>query len=1190
MLSTETVGKLHHLPVVPRTSRGTTGGGGCMQQRASTTVKGNNIYSKLTHSTISVKMKYHPYNMKKGCHMAMESAWYAALEKKLIKQFGAKKGAALVNKYKNAFHPNYCETNTVEIVTNDIEHLEKLSSEHPFEIDFYEATDTNGPSLELKIFQYDSTIPLSDIVPMLENMDLRALNERSQKINLDAKTKIWITNFSILYKRNTVIDISQVKEIFQDALTQIRFGICENDGFNKLVLGASLSWRKITILRAYAKYLQQVGFRFSQAYIENTLASYPNIVRELVELFELKNAIKSKATDLKKLTELENNLQTNLEAVTSLDDDRILRRLLSLINVTLRTNYFQFKDYIAFKLDSQKVPELPLPHPLYEIFIYSPRFEGVHLRGAKVARGGIRWSERREDFRTEVLGLMKAQRVKNAVIVPSGAKGGFVLKMLPPQPTREIMQKEVVTCYKSFISGLLDLTDNIINGKTIRPKDVTCHDDFDPYLVVAADKGTATFSDVANSISKEYNFWLGDAFASGGSAGYDHKKMGITARGAWESIKRHFQELKINIHEHEFTVAGIGDMSGDVFGNGLLYSKKIKLVGAFDHRHIFLDPNPNPIKSFAERERLFNLPTSSWEDYNAKLISTGGGVYKRSLKSIPISAEMRKVLDIQATSLPPNELICALLKAPVDLLYNGGIGTYVKASTESNADVGDKTNDYCRVNGEDLRCKIVGEGGNLGFTQLSRVEFALLGGLINTDFIDNSGGVDCSDHEVNVKILLNTDTSEKKLAENSRNQLLAKMTDEIGHLVLKDNYNQALALSFSALTTANQISLYQSYIKELETVGGLDRVVEFLPDDKKLLDRKASGLGMTRPELAVLLAYTKIYIKQEILKSDLPEDVYVKTIVATAFPSALQKSFGPAMAKHRLHREIIATQLSNKIVNEMGITFVYQLQVENGATVAEIIRAYLIASNAFRTLELQKLIESLDFKVPVTLQYELLQHIYHLMILATRWFLRGNRAKNNLHTIIDSYAKDIKVLEDIIPKLMLGSTKAYLDSLAEQFVKAGLSETLANRIAVSRALYTTLNIIEVSKQNRLDLIKAAKVYFAVGGRFNLVWFRDQIANDTREGHWNIFARLTLRDELDVLQKQLTVVIILANKKETDINKLIEHWASKNFRTMERWDKILELLHGSTSVEYSMFFIALRELSNLISLETTIQPA
>lgn len=1115
----------------------------------------------------------------------MAQVWIDSLQAKLIQKFGAKKGKLLSEKYSQAFSSSYQDDYSVNIAVNDIEHIERLSDTHTLVIDLYSVSD----SIHLRLYQLGQPIPLSDILPMLENMDLRTIDEHPYEIHPNTNT-VWISDFSVTFSKPN-LEIDKIKEMFQDALMQIRFGFCENDGFNKLVLNAQIPWREISILRAYAKYLQQIGFRFSQAYIERSLATNSDIAKDLIALFLTKFNPKTKTNSI---DVLETKIKTSLEAVTSLDDDRILRRLWHLIKATIRTNYFQTtaenqpKEYLSFKFISGEVPELPLPQPLYEIFVCSPRFEGIHLRSAKVARGGIRWSDRREDFRTEILGLMKAQKVKNAVIVPSGAKGGFVLKALSPQADRPTIQKEVVECYKSFIRGLLDITDNYHkSGKITRPEQVVCYDDEDPYLVVAADKGTATFSDTANAISKEYDFWLGDAFASGGSAGYDHKKMGITARGAWESVKRHFCELGINVLETDISVVGIGDMSGDVFGNGMMYTPHIKLLAAFDHRHIFLDPNPNPQKSYDERVRLFNLPTSSWEDYNPKLISTGGGVYKRSLKSIPLSAAIKKALGIEQDSLPPQELIRAILKAPVDLLFNGGIGTYVKATHETHAEVGDKTNEFCRVNGDELRCKVVGEGGNLGFTQLGRIEYALKGGLINTDFIDNSAGVDCSDHEVNIKILLNKEVSNGKLTEKKRNDLLFKMTNDVGKLVLNDNFNQALVMSFAALMNSKDFIFYQDYIKDLESTGELDRAVEYLPDDKALIDRKAAGIGLTRPELAVLLAYTKIHIKKEILSSNLPEDPFLAHMIETAFPALLYKQYPKAMQDHQLRREIIATQLSNQVVNEMGIQFVHRLQTETGAPVCDILRAQTVVSKIFKASELQKLIESLDFKIPATMQYELLQHIRRLVTLSTRWFLRNSRLKCDLEKTIKHYAASVDKLSNSVPQLMVGYTKTYMDTLIEQFVKAGISKDIALRIAASRALYTTLNIIETATTYKFDLIKTAILYFNTGGYFNLVWFRDQITVDRREGHWNTLARLSLRDELDVLQKSLTIVIMNSKIKESDPIKLLEAWSQAHPRVKERWEKILEMIHGSTTVEYSMLFIALRELSGLIPSESVI---
>ena len=1115
----------------------------------------------------------------------MASTWNKQLQNKLRKLRG-KKITELINKYEDAFPPSYRDDYPVEMAVKDMTYLELLSASNPLHVNLYLTEDKQDHPLHLRLFQWHQPIPLSNILPMLENLNLRTFSEHPHKVTLNNNQAIWISDFSVEYT-NTPFEMDNIAPLFQEAFTQIYLGQAENDGFNKLILGAALSWRAITILRTYAKYLHQIRFRFSQSYIEKTLANHPIIAKNLVELFIALHHPTKTARAKHSATPIEQQILQALESVPSIDEDYILRRLLQLIKATLRTNYFQYnkegqiKAYLSIKLSSALIPDLPLPAPLYEIFVYSPRFEAIHLRHTKVARGGIRWSDRLEDFRTEILGLMKAQKVKNAIIVPSGAKGGFVLKNTSALITREALQTEVIQCYQLFIRGLLDLTDNIKEQKIIRPKNVVCYDDTDPYLVVAADKGTATFSDIANSLAQEYAFWLGDAFASGGATGYDHKKMGITARGAFESIKRHFRELTINLDQTDITVVGIGDMSGDVFGNGLIYSKHIKLIGAFNHRHIFLDPNPHPEVSYHERVRLFHLPISSWEDYNPKLISKGGGVFKRSNKTISISREIKAILNIQEDSLTPNELIRALLKAPVDLLFNGGIGTYVKASTENDMEVGDRTNDYCRINGNELHCKVVGEGGNLGFTQLGRVEYALSGGLINTDFIDNSAGVDCSDHEVNLKILLNQEVQQKRLTEKKRNQLLESATQEVADLVLQDNDDQALIMSISAYHAKKLIGLHQAYIKELEAQGILNRQIEFLPDDKKLLERKAAGLGLTRPELAILLAYTKIHVKHEILKSHLCDDPYLSQIIETAFPPSIFKKYKHALHRHRLWHNIIATQLSNHIVNSMGITFVYRLQIETGAKVDAIIRAYTVASQVFNSQKLRDLVEKLDFKIPITSQYEIFYNLRQLINLATRWFLHGNHLQNDLQHTIKHFSSRIKIIEEFIPELMGGLTKQYLATLTEKFTALGLPQEVARRIAIYRAIYTSLNIIDVATQHKFDLIKTAKVYFAAGERINLLWFRDQIANDSRDGHWNTLARLTLRDELDFAQRALTVAIMKQDRNEKNIAKLLEKWTAHNRQALEHWDKLLALLHESSSIDYTMFFIAIKELLGLI---------
>lgn len=1113
----------------------------------------------------------------------MALSWKEQLTQALIKKFGNKQGHLLKEKYVNAFPYNYCEQQSIQHALLDITEMEKLSADHPVNIRLYTIQRNNQNELHTKLYQFENAIPLSDVLPMLENMDIRTLSENPYAIQTHDKKTIWISDSIVIYKQPLPLNIDEVNDNFSEAFKHILKCHCENDGFNKLILSADLSWREVSILRAYFKYLHQTRFRFSQNYIETTLSVHADVVKLLVNLFLTLHNPKQKSIAKSAATKLEEAIAVKLDAIKSLDEDRILRRFLALIKATLRTNYFQTtkdekpKSYLAFKFLSAAVPELPLPHPLYEIFVYAPLFEAIHLRNEKVSRGGLRWSDRREDFRTEILGLMKAQKVKNAVIVPSGAKGGFVLKGNPAT----FKKTDVIECYQTFIRGLLDLTDNLVKNKINPPAQVVCYDEADPYLVVAADKGTAAFSDIANAISKEYNFWLGDAFASGGTAGYDHKKMGITARGAWESIKRHFHELEIDVEKTDFTVAGIGDMSGDVFGNGMMYTRHIKLVAAFDHRDIFLDPSPHPEKSYDERVRLFNLPTSSWQDYDKKLLSPGGGIYSRSSKSIAITPQVKKLLGIQETSLTPNELIRAILKAPVDLLYNGGIGTYVKATQENHADVGDKANEFCRINGSEVQAKVIGEGGNLGFTQLGRIECALNGKLINTDFIDNSGGVDCSDHEVNIKILLNKEMTKGSLSEKKRNDLLFAMTEEVAKLVLFDNYNQALTMSFSAANANNYISLYQSFIKDLEITAQLNREVEFLPDNKKLLERKAAGQGLTRPELAVLLAYAKIHIKKELLKSDLPENPYFKKTLISAFPTRLSKLYPGALQEHSLKREIIATQLANNIVNTMGITFVYRMQIETGASVAQIVSAHTISSEIYKSSELQRLVESLNFKVPIALQYELLHHIRQLMNLSTRWFLRRNRLKVDIAKIIKHYSACIDQLTAMIPDLIVGTTKDYLNSLIERFIQHGLPKNVATYIASARALYTALNVIEVSTLHKFDFVKTIKVYFEMGSQFSLVWFRDQLGHDTREGHWNNLARLALRDELDNLQRNFTIAVLSDTKKQTTAEKMIFEWMQTNNHVYKRWDQLLQMLHSTTNTDYTLFFVTLRELEDLI---------
>ena len=848
---------------------------------------------------------------------AAARTWADNLYDVLVERWGEEGGNRLVQTYAKAFPTAYSEAFNAELALADIGHLEALGPDRVVALNFYRALEDTEHSVRFKIYHHGEAVPLSDCLPMMEDMGLKVIGEAPFHVRLDSGGELWIHDFYMEDPSGASLDLVALKDKLEEAFYKVWSGELEDDGFNRLVLRAGLGWREVAMLRAFCKYIRQTGSAFSQAYMEDALANNPLIVRLLVELFQVRFDPAFKGKRVVRSTALVERIEEALEAVVSLDEDRILRRYLNLVQSMLRTNYFQPaadggpKPYLSFKLDSQKVAELPLPRPFREIFVFSPRVEAVHMRGGKVARGGLRWSDRREDFCTEVLGLMKAQTVKNAVIVPVGSKGGFFPKQLPSSGDRDVVQAEVIECYKTFIRGMLDITDNLSAGAVITPSHVIRYDDDDPYLVVAADKGTATFSDIANGVSLEYGFWLGDAFASGGGAGYDHKGMGITARGAWESVKRHFREMDRDIQNEDFTAIGIGDMSGDVFGNGMLLSKHTRLIAAFDHRDVFIDPDPDPGKSWAERKRLFELPRSSWADYDAKLISKGGGVFSRKDKAVKLTPQIKTITGLDEDRVTPNELIHALLKAEVDLLWLGGIGTYVKAQDESHDDAGDRTNDGLRVNGRELGCKVVGEGGNLGFTQLGRIEYALAGGRLNTDAIDNSAGVDCSDHEVNIKILLGAVVADGEMTEKQRNRLLAEMTDEVGELVLRNNYLQGQALTMLERHAATLLEPQARFMRGLERAGKLDRALEFLPDEEALAERQAAGRGLTRPELAVLFSYAKMTLYEQLLESDVTESEALTRDVVNYFPTPLRETYRDAILGHRLKSEVIATLTAN---------------------------------------------------------------------------------------------------------------------------------------------------------------------------------------------------------------------------------------------------------------------------------------
>ena len=1118
-------------------------------------------------------------------------SWSDDLQHHLSEVYGEEQANALYAHYKSAFPISYCDNFSPRTSVYDIKHIEMLNSENSLGINFYKPLDEAANSFRLKVYQHETTIPLSDVLPILEKLGLRAISERPYVLKFEDGTVTWINDFAMQYNKDSEFHLDEIKELFQNAFAKVWFGEAENDGFNQLVLAAGLDWRQVAVLRTYAKYFKQIGFTFSQDYMEMALNNNVGIAKKLVKLFETRfNPHEIKNRD-EKFTLLAAEILTDLDNVANLDEDKIIRQYVQAINSTLRTNFYQVdandkpKSYISIKLNSKTIPGLPKPHPLYEIFVYSPRFEGVHLRCGKVARGGLRWSDRREDFRTEILGLMKAQQVKNSVIVPSGAKGGFVPKHLPVNGSREEILAEGISCYQLFIRGLLDITDNYKDGIIVKPQNVVFYDEDDPYLVVAADKGTATFSDIANSISIEYGFWLGDAFASGGSIGYDHKKMGITAKGAWESVKRHFYELDVDIQNYDFTVVGIGDMAGDVFGNGMLLSRHIKLVGAFNHIHIFIDPDPDAEASFKERERLFYLPRSSWTDYDKKLISKGGGVFNRNAKSIPVSGEMQRVFGIKETSIEPNDLIKTILKAKVDLLWSGGIGTYVKSSSESNIGVGDRTNDATRINAKQLRCKVVGEGGNLGLTQLARVEYTLHNGMVYTDFIDNSGGVNCSDKEVNIKILLNTIVAAGDLTPKQRNELLGEMTDEVAKLVLRDNFSQTRAISLSASHPLRSLELQGRYMKELERTGKLDRALEFLPDEKALTDRKLKGQGLGRPSIAVLLCYSKTILKEQILASDVPEESYMTQVLVNSFPKPLQERFSRQMQDHPLRREIIATKLSNIINNEMGFTYVYRLQDETGAPVSAIVRAYMITRSVFNLDSIWKQIEELGIKISAQTQIEMIMLYVRLSRRVTRWFLRTQRRTLDISQAVKLYAQGVTELKKSIPAVYGANAENYEEQYQER-IKEGIPPGLAHELTVTRGLFSATDIIEIALQHNMNIAQVAEIYFGIGAFLDLGWIRTQVIIHPTENHWESLSREALRDDLDWQQRQLTAGFIGYDSKNPDLQARFESWGVIHQDLIERWRYILTDLKSSTALNYTMFFVAIRELLDLT--QTTSQ--
>jgi glutamate dehydrogenase len=1033
----------------------------------------------------------------------------------------------LYEKYAGVFPAAYTEDFPAEVATRDAACLEAVEREPArLHAAIYRPEPRNPRKFFLKLYRGPAAIPISDLVPMFENMGLRVIAERPYGLDFPAGRQGWIQDLELELVADSAAGADVANGVIIEALTAVFTGRAENDALNQLTVYAGLPWRTVTVLRAYCRYLLQTGLPFSHGYLAQVLAGHPAIARLLADLFALRfDPDRPPRTRARALKRLDSRLHAALEAVQGSDQDRILRALHDVVNATVRTNAFQpgadgaAQDHLAFKISSQQLRELPLPKPLWEIFVFSPRMEGIHLRMGRVARGGIRWSDRREDFRTEILGLMKAQNVKNTMIVPVGAKGGFVLKRALPA-ARDAQQSEVVACYQTLIRGLLDLTDNIVGDRVVAPARVVRHDEDDPYLVVAADKGTATFSDIANAISTGAGFWLGDAFASGGSAGYDHKKMAITARGAWECVKRHFREMGRDPQAAPFTVVGIGDMAGDVFGNGMLRSPQIRLVAAFNHQHIFLDPNPDPAVSLRERRRLFALPRSSWADYSPRCLSPGGGVFPRSAKRVTVSREVQALLHVAAEATP-NEIVRAILAADVDLLWNGGIGTYVKAAGESHADVGDRGNDAVRIDARQLRCKVVGEGGNLGLSQRARIEYARSGGRLNTDFIDNSAGVNCSDVEVNLKILLSGAVRAGELTLGSRDRLLERMTDEVAALVLRNNYLQSQAISALAWRARERLGEDGYLIAALERAGDLNRRIEYLPSDEDLAERRKTGAGLTRPELAVLLSYGKISTYKSLIQSSVPEDRYLGTELARYFPAPVRRRFAQRIAKHRLRREIIATAITNSLVNRMGPVFALRAQQDLGADPAAIARAYTIAREVLGARALWHEIEALDSIVPAALQYAALADITNILRHFAYWFLTHRPHNLDIDAAVRRFGPRVRELLRDLPACVAADERERQALRARRLTVERVPAATAERLAALETSYGALDLAEVSAATRLPIGYAARAYFELGARLGLTWLKRQIESLADEGHWHAVARGNLRETLYALQRRIT---------------------------------------------------------------------
>ena len=1082
----------------------------------------------------------------------------------------------------DTFSSNYQEDFSVDDALVDLINLATINNQSRIQASLLKISRA-PKEYSIKLYTLKDAIPLAQSMPILESMGLNVLIGRPYRIRLK-KRLYWIHHFTLGGSEHICdIDREKVPVYFSELFRSIWNQSSENDAFNHLLFNACIKARNIQILRAYAAYLQQVQFPHSRDYIIETLNTYPDIALKLVKCFLHKFDPKKTIRD--SYLKLMEDINQNLLSIESLDHDLIFRRLLNLVDATVRTNYFQNDQqdpgYLSFKLDSTKIDNLPRPRPRFEIFVYSTRFEGIHLRGGMVARGGLRWSDRREDYRTEVLGLMKAQMVKNAVIVPAGSKGGFITKQIAQLAQNEIYG-EVQACYSLYIQALLELTDNRVGNDIQHPLQTVIHDSADPYLVVAADKGTAAFSDVANGIAESKNFWLDDAFASGGSQGYDHKKMGITARGAWESVKRHFRGIGRDIQSEDFSVIGIGDMSGDVFGNGMLLSQHIKLVAAFNHMHIFIDPDPDAKTSFKERARMFDMARSTWNDYDKNLISKGGGIFSRKAKKIVLTPEIQELLDCKEDHLTPDELIVFLLKARVDLIWNGGIGTYIKSSIETNAAVSDKNNDNIRVNGKQVRAKAIGEGGNLGVTQKGRIEYAQHGGLIYTDSIDNSAGVDCSDNEVNIKILLSQMVKAGRLTQKERNQLLIDMTDNVAANCLLNNYKQTQIIDIIEKDAGVNMHQHARFMRHLEREGILNRRLETLPNDEQIVARIGKNLGLTKPELSILLSYSKLTYKNALLESSSLQEECYNPLLLKYFPPRLRKLYADEILRHPLRKEIIATILSNKIINDIGIGFGFRIREETGATIENIAKAYVVSVEVFELDATWRALGKLDNVVNEQHRYECFRAISGLLERSISWILRNRGAHFDVSMLIDRYKTDIKVLHKEISTAIIGQSRKNYIATRKRFLKHKIPAELSQELADKTTLASAFDIIEITGKLYCSTEHTAKLFYALSERLQLHWIRDSISQTVVRTHWNHLAIVNMRNDLHANQRNLTELVLqsVTNKRHT--TKAMQLWEQHHREALERYDHIINELSALRTLDFPAISVAVSEFRCLVA--------